>query len=153
MSALPNDDLVYRAMRPDDLVRVSEIERHIYSHPWTQGNFADSLQAGYHCHVLEVGGRLVGYGILAVAAGEAHLLNISIDAAWQSRGLGRALLLHHIDLARDLAARILLLEVRPSNAVARRLYESIGFERIAVRRGYYPAADGREDALLLLLTL
>jgi ribosomal-protein-alanine N-acetyltransferase len=103
--------------------------------------------------VLEAHGCLCGYGILAVAAGEAHLLNISIDAAWQGRGLGRVLLLHQIDLARSLGARILLLEVRPSNTVARALYESVGFERIAVRRGYYPAAEGREDALLLLLNL
>lgn len=153
MSALATRDLVYRGMRQEDLAGVSAIERHIYSHPWTQGNFADSLAAGYHCTVLEVHGRLVGYGILAVAAGEAHLLNISIDASWQGRGLGRALLLHHIDLARSLAARILLLEVRPSNEVARALYASMGFERIAVRRGYYPAAEGREDALLLLLNL
>lgn len=153
MSALPGFELGYRAMRQEDLARVSEIERRIYSHPWTQGNFADSLAAGYHCIVLEVYGCVVGYGILAVAAGEAHLLNISIDASWQGKGLGRALLLHHIDLARNLAARILLLEVRPSNGVARALYETIGFERIAVRRGYYPAAEGREDALLLLLNL
>lgn len=153
MSALPSRQLVYRAMCAEDLARVSEIERQVYSHPWTHGNFADSLAAGYHCTVLEVCGYLVGYGVLAVAAGEAHLLNISIDAAWQGKGLGRSLLLHHIDRARELAARILLLEVRPSNAVARALYESIGFERIAVRRGYYPAAEGREDALLLMLKL
>lgn len=153
MSALPGQNVVYRGMRTDDLPRVSEIERRIYSHPWTQGNFADSLSAGYHCTVLEVYGCLCGYGILTVAAGEAHLLNVSIDAAWQGKGLGRMLLLHHIDLARSQGARILLLEVRPSNTIARTLYETVGFERIAVRRGYYPAADGREDALLLLLNL
>lgn len=153
MSALPGRDLRYRSMRPEDLAHVSHIERRIYSHPWTQGNFADSIAAGYHCTVLEIFGGLAGYGILAAAAGEAHLLNISIDAPWQGRGLGRELLLHQIDLARSLGARILLLEVRPSNTVARALYESIGFERIAVRRGYYPAAEGREDALLLLLNL
>jgi ribosomal-protein-alanine N-acetyltransferase len=153
VSALPGHNLSYRSMRTDDLLRVSEIERGIYSHPWTQGNFADSLAAGYDCTVLEVNGCLCGYGILTVAAGEAHLLNVSIDAAWQGRGLGRVLVLHQIDLARSLGARILLLEVRPSNTVARALYQSVGFERIAVRRGYYPAADGREDALLLLLNL
>jgi ribosomal-protein-alanine N-acetyltransferase len=153
VSALPGRSVAYRAMRPEDLPRVSEIERRVYSHPWTQGNFADSIAAGYDCTVLEVYGCLCGYGILTVAAGEAHLLNISIDASWQGKGLGRTLLLHHIDLARSKGARILLLEVRPSNTVARALYESVGFERIAVRRGYYPAADGREDALLLLLKL
>lgn len=153
MSALPGQNIAFRRMCTEDLPRVSEIERRIYSHPWTQGNFADSLDAGYDCTVLEVYGCLCGYGILTVAAGEAHLLNISIDAPWQGKGLGRTLLLHHIDLARSRGARILLLEVRPSNMVARALYESVGFERIAVRRGYYPAAEGREDALLLLLNL
>jgi ribosomal-protein-alanine N-acetyltransferase len=153
VSALPQWSLVYRSMRSDDLARVSDIERRIYSHPWSQGNFADSLSAGYLCTVLEVDGVLAGYGILTVAAGEAHLLNISIDAPWQGKGLGRALLLHHVDLARSREARILLLEVRPSNTIARALYQSLGFERIAVRRGYYPAAEGREDALLLLLNL
>ena len=135
MSALPGHNISYRSMRTNDLLRVSEIERGVYSHPWTQGNFADSLAAGYDCTVLEVNGCLCGYGILTVAAGEAHLLNVSIDAAWQGRGLGRGLVLHQIDLARSLGARILLLEVRPSNTVARALYESVGFERIAVRRG------------------
>lgn len=153
MSALPGRQIAYRPMRVEDLPRIGDIERRIYSHPWSQGNFADSLAAGYECTVLEMNGGVCGYGILTVAAGEAHLLNISIDAAWQGKGLGRALLLHHIDLARSKGARILLLEVRPSNAVARALYETVGFERIAVRRGYYPAAEGREDALLLLLKL
>lgn len=153
MSALASQALTYRSMRMGDLARVSEIERHVYAYPWTYGNFADSLGAGYVCTVLEHDGAVVGYGILTVAAGESHLLNISIDAPWQGKGLGRAMLLHHIDLARAHGARMLLLEVRPSNVVAKALYQSLAFERIAVRRGYYPAPDGREDALLLMLKL
>jgi [ribosomal protein S18]-alanine N-acetyltransferase len=153
VTALAVQALTYRPMRTGDLERVSEIERRVYAYPWTRGNFADSLGAGYVCTVLEHGGSIVGYGILTVAAGESHLLNISIDAPWQGKGLGRALLLHHIDLARGRGARMLLLEVRPSNGVAKALYQSLAFERIAVRRGYYPASEGREDALLLMLKL
>jgi ribosomal-protein-alanine N-acetyltransferase len=140
-------------MRADDLDRVCEIETRVYAFPWTRGNFADSLNAGYLCTVTECAGTLVGYAILSVAAGESHLLNLSIDAPWQGRGLGRALLLQQIDLARSQDARILVLEVRPSNAPARSLYEEAGFERIAVRRGYYPAPVGREDAIVLVRRL
>lgn len=153
MSALPNSAVSYRPMRIDDLDTVCAIERRIYPFPWSRGNFVDSLIARYTCTVMHLEGSIVGYGILTAAAGEAHLLNLSIDAPWQGHGHGRALLMHHIDLARGLGARILLLEVRPSNTVARALYSDVGFEQITVRRGYYPDVNGREDALLLALGL
>ena len=108
MSALPNYAPACRPMRPEDLDRVCAIERRIYAFPWSQGNFADSLTAGYLCTVMECAGTLVGYGVLTSAAGEAHLLNLSIDAPWQGQGLGRALLMYHIDLARSHDARIVL---------------------------------------------
>jgi len=153
MSALLAEVSAYRPMRVEDLDRVSDIETRVYPFPWSQGNFADSLSAGYHCTVMECQGAVVGYAVLTAGAGESHLLNLSIDTSWQGRGLGRALLLNQIARARAEGARILLLEVRPSNAAARSLYEHVGFERIAMRRGYYPAPRGREDALLLCLKL
>lgn len=153
MSALPQAGASYRPMRIEDLDTVCAIEQRIYAFPWSRGNFVDSLIARYTCTVMELEGCIIGYGILTAAAGEAHLLNLSIDAPWQGRGHGRALLMHHIDLARGLGARLLLLEVRPSNQVARALYRDVGFEQITVRRGYYPDTNGREDALLLALTL
>jgi len=153
MSALPNDAPAYRPMRRADLDAVSDIEERIYAFPWSLGNFADSLTAGYVCTVMECAGAIVGYSILTAAAGEAHLLNLSIDMPWQRRGLGRALLLHQMDLARSHDARIVLLEVRPTNTAARALYERTGFETIASRRGYYPAEKGREDALVMVLRL
>jgi len=153
MSALPNDAPAYRPMRSEDLDAVCAIEGRVYPFPWSRGNFQDSLAAGYRCTAMEYAGYVIGYGILTLGAGESHLLNLSIDSPWQGQGLGRALLLHHIDLAREHGAGILLLEVRPSNASARALYEHVGFERIAVRRRYYPAEDGREDAWLLVLKL
>lgn len=154
MSALPSAaPIVYRAMRIEDLDRVCEIEQRIYAFPWTRGNFADSLIARYHCTVMACETSIIGYAVLTTGAGEAHLLNLSIDAPQQGNGHGRALLLQQIDLARGQGARLLLLEVRPSNVVARGLYRDLCFQQITVRRGYYPDHGGREDALLLALPL
>jgi ribosomal-protein-alanine N-acetyltransferase len=140
-------------MREEDLDEVMAIERAIYTHPWTRGNFTDSLRAGYECRVLRLGAALAGYFVLLAAAGEAHLLNLSIAAAHQRTGHGSALLGEAADLARRLGARSLFLEVRPSNRAAQALYTRFGFRKIAVRRGYYPAHAGREDALVLTLPL
>ncbi len=136
-------------MTEHDLDEVLAIEKSVYSHPWTRGNFADSLHMQYQCRTWRLGGELVGYFVLMVAVGEAHLLNLSIAAAWQRKGQGGALLIEALRVAREHGARHLFLEVRPSNAAALALYERFGFRRIAVRRGYYPAHDGREDALVL----
>lgn len=143
----------YRRMTAADLDAVVAIEDAIYPHPWTRGNFADSLQAGYHCAIVECGGALSGYTVVAIAAGEAHLLNLSIAAPWQRRGMGRELLSFVIKLARDYGAGKMLLEVRPSNTSALALYAAAGFARIATRRSYYPAGAGREDAVVLELGL
>lgn len=136
-----------------DLERVMQIEPAIYSHPWTRGNFEDSIKAGYNCLVMECGGVIAGYGVLMTGVREAHLLNLSVAAEWQGRGLGRYLLGQFIEIARGSDAVQIFLEVRPSNAAARRLYADSGFREIAVRRGYYPAAHGREDAILMGLVL
>lgn len=138
----------YRRMTAGDLDTVVAIEDAIYPHPWTRGNFADSLQAGYHCWIVERGGAVSGYAVVMIAAGEAHLLNLSVAAPWQRRGAGRELLNFALKLARDYGAARILLEVRPSNGAAIALYSSAGFARIAVRRGYYPDGAGREDALV-----
>jgi [ribosomal protein S18]-alanine N-acetyltransferase len=153
MSAVLDTLPRFRPMRSQDLDRVMQIEPHLYSHPWTRGNFSDSLQAGYSCWVMECAGELVGYGVLMIGVREAHLLNISIAGEWQAKGYGRTFLEHFIAMARHYEAEHLLLEVRPSNLPARRLYASMGFQEITVRRGYYPAASGREDAILMGLLL
>jgi len=148
-------DLVigYRRMTAADLDAVLAIEDDIYPYPWTRGNFGDSLAAGYHCWMVEYGGGVVGYTVVMIAAGEAHLLNLSVARASQRRGLGRELLNFVFRLARDHGAGKILLEVRPSNRAAIALYSSAGFAEIAVRRGYYPAGDAREDAVVLQLEL
>ena len=153
MSAVLKDPPRLAAMRDEDLDEVVAIENAIYSHPWTRGNFTDSLRAGYDCRTWRRDGELVGYFILMAAAGEAHLLNLSISARHHRNGHGRTLLREAIELARRRGARSLFLEVRPSNLAAQALYTRFGFRRIAVRRGYYPAQAGREDALVLTLPL
>ena len=141
------------AMRESDLAEVLAIENAIYSHPWTQGNFADSLRAGYQCWTWRSGSELLGYFVLMVAAGEAHLLNLSIGAAHQRHGHGSTLLADAMRMARGRGARHVFLEVRPSNGGAQALYSRFGFCEVAVRPGYYPAHRGREDALVLTLEL
>jgi len=148
-------DLVprYRRMTAADIDAVIAIEGAIYPYPWTRGNFSDALAAGYHCWMVVCGGESVGYVVVLVAAGEAHLLNLSVAGPWQRRGLGRELLNYVLKLARDTGAGKILLEVRPSNRAAIALYSSAGFAEIALRRGYYPAGSGREDAIVLQLDL
>ena len=140
-------------MAERDLDEVMAVESAIYTHPWTRGNFADSLRAGYECRVLRLGPELLGYFVLMVAAAEGHLLNLSIAAAYQRAGHGAWLLAQAAERARKLRARSLFLEVRPSNRGAQALYTRFGFRKVAVRRGYYPAHTGREDALVLALPL
>lgn len=140
-----------RPMGAADLEPVLAIEREIYSHPWTLGNFRDALQAGYSCWLMGCGNDLVGYGVLMAGVGEAHLLNLSIAARSQRRGLGSQLLQHFIELARSYQVQRMLLEVRPSNDAARALYARAGFQTLAVRRGYYPADGQREDAIVMQL--
>ncbi len=153
MSALAHSVPHVRAMREADLDQVVEIETAIYTHPWTRGNFMDSIQAGYNCNVMEVADECVGYGVQMIAVMDAHLLNLSIAEKWWRHGYGRSLLLYFIDAARRSDVLQVFLEVRPSNVVGRRLYTSIGFREVAVRSGYYPARRGREDAILMGLTL
>jgi [ribosomal protein S18]-alanine N-acetyltransferase len=153
MSAVLKDVPRLEAMNDDDLDDVIAIENIIYTHPWTRGNFRDSLGAGYDCRTWRLEGELIGYFVLMAAAGEAHLLNLSIAARHQRSGHGSALLREALHLARRRGARSLFLEVRPSNAAAQALYARFGFRRIAVRRGYYPAHSGREDALVYTIAL
>lgn len=150
MSAiLKQPALDFRPMQADDLEQVLEIERQSYPHPWTQLIFSDCLHAGYSCWVCGKHGVVEAYGILSVAAGESHLLNICVRAESRQQGIGRKMLRHLISIARRHEAEVIFLEVRPSNTSARALYEDEGFNELGNRRDYYPAGKGREDALIL----
>lgn len=153
MSAVLKGEPSLARMREADLAEVLAVEGAIYSHPWTRGNFADSLRAGYECWTWRDRGELVGYFILLVAAGESHLLNLSIAASHQRQGCGSALLREVMRMARSVGGEQLLLEVRPSNLAAQGLYRKFGFRQVGVRKGYYPADGGREDALVLEIGL
>lgn len=147
------DSPLYRPMREDDVALVLAIEKRAYQYHWSEGIFRDCLRVGYGCWVMELGGSIGGYGILSLVVGEAHLLNICVAPEWQQQGYGRLLLEHFIELARERGAYQMLLEVRPSNKAAVRMYRACGFEETGHRKNYYPSAHGREDALILGLSL
>jgi [ribosomal protein S18]-alanine N-acetyltransferase len=149
MSAVLDSRHLLRPMDPNDLERVSRIELASYDHPWSLGNFRDSLHAGYSAWVREADCGVIGYYVMMAAAGEAHLLNLTIAPAWRRHGLGRDLLQHCLERARDHHAENLYLEVRASNIAAIALYQSSGFIDLALRHAYYPAREGREDALIM----
>ena len=153
MSAVLKPAPSFEPMTEADLLAVLEIEKSIYAFPWTPGNFQDSLRAGYSCWVYRDGEVLIGYAILMLASGEAHLLNLSVAGHAQRRGHGRMLLDNVVGVAREYGAKVLFLEVRPSNKVGQRLYVRYGFKQVGVRRSYYPDHRGREDALVLALFL
>jgi len=148
-----NQQYKFRPMNMADLDAVMEIEPLIYSHPWTRGNFSDSLNSGYSAWVLEKNNEMIGYALLMMVMDEAHLLNLSIAKAYQKQGLGRYLLEHMLQIARNHHALHMFLEVRTSNISAIALYENMGFNEMAIRRNYYPAKSGREDAVLMGLAL
>ncbi len=140
--------LEYSALTESDLDTVTALEASLQAFPWSRGNFADSLAAGHSALVGRAGTDVVGFSIVMMVLDEAHLLDIGVDRRYQGLGHGAALLRRAMDDAQVAGARRLLLEVRPSNRQAVEFYLRFGFTQIGVRRGYYPAAAGREDALV-----
>jgi ribosomal-protein-alanine N-acetyltransferase len=138
-----------RPMHEFDIPVIAAIEKAAYQFPWSEGIFRDCLRVGYVCRVLDVGGELGGYGIMSVGAGEAHILNVCIREQFRSRGFARKVMVYLLERARAAGMSEAFLEVRPSNIAAARLYHSLGFEQVGIRRGYYQATVGREDAAVL----
>lgn len=161
MSAQPELQPRFRPMREEDLDTVMHNETRAYTAPWTSGIFRDCLRVGYNCWVLEINGEIRGHGVMSVAVGETHLLNICIDPDLHGQGLGRMLVRHLLDLSVEYGARMALLEVRPSNVAAIALYETLGFSEVGQRRNYYPGppagsaqvSGAREDAIVMALGL
>ncbi|BBP00441.1 ribosomal protein S18-alanine N-acetyltransferase [Sulfuriferula nivalis] len=153
MSAVLQIDPIVRPMTLADLPVIAALDAQCYAFPWTLGNFADSLHSGYRCCVYEYNQTIIGYAVMMLIIDEAHLLNITIAPDSQGQGWGRKLMDHVIMRAQQDHVHWLWLEVRPSNGVAKKLYESMKFEFVAVRKNYYPAVDGREDAVIMRLAL
>lgn len=147
--ALAESPISIRGMTHDDLAMVSDIERRSYEFPWSHGVFRDCLLAGYRSSVLIREERVAGYGILSIAAGEAHILNLCVDPEFRSMGYGEKLLNTLLSQARAASVREVLLEVRPSNKTALALYRKKGFFQVANRPAYYQSHEGREDASVL----
>ena len=153
MAAVVKPVIQVRGMRAEDLAAVSAMENISYDFPWSAGIFSDCVKAGHPCWVLCVDADIAGYGILSMGAGEAHVLNLCIGPEYRGRGLGRHLLNRLLDIARWNGAEQAFLEVRPSNPLAKALYESVGFSEIGRRPRYYPAHNGREDAIVMALNI
>jgi ribosomal-protein-alanine N-acetyltransferase len=153
MSAAVKPSTQIRPMLPSDLKAVARIEHSAYEYPWSLGIFRDCMLAGYYGLALEVGGVVTGYGIMSIAAGEAHILNLCVHPSAQRMGYGKRLLDSLLLRAQESGVSKVFLEVRPSNKAALNLYYSVGFVQIGTRPAYYQAAFGREDAVVLALTL
>jgi ribosomal-protein-alanine N-acetyltransferase len=149
----PVPDVQIRPMSESDVSDVIAVERASYQFPWSEGIFRDCLRVGYVCRVVTLADAIIGYGVMSVGAGEAHILNLCIGEVYRCRGVGRKLLTYLIERGAAAGMSEAFLEVRPSNTAAIRLYLSRGFEQVAMRRGYYQAAGGREDAAVLKLSL
>jgi [ribosomal protein S18]-alanine N-acetyltransferase len=149
----PSPEVTIRHMIEGDVPAVVAIERTSYQFPWSEGIFRDCLRVGYVCRTVVLEGEVIGYGIMSVGAGETHILNLCVHDAHRCRGVGRVLLEYLLDRGAMAGMSEAYLEVRPSNTAAIRLYQALGFEQVGMRRGYYQAAIGREDAVVLRLSL
>ena len=138
-----------RTMTASDLKQVITVEKKAYPYPWTLGIFRDCLRVGYNAWVMTLENNVIGYGIVMLAPGEAHILNICIDPEYQGKSLGRYMLNHIVEKSHQTDIDMVLLEVRRSNIHAQQLYVSEGFHELGVRKAYYPADNGREDAIIL----
>lgn len=145
--------LTVRPMHEADVSEVIRIERASYQFPWTEGIFYDCLRVAYLCRVAVQDQQIVGYAVMSMGAGEAHILNLCVREEVRRSGVGRELIHYLLTQAEEAGMSEAFLEVRPSNAVALLLYESLGFEQVGTRRGYYQAIGGREDAAVLRLRL
>lgn len=146
-------DAAIRPMSEADVATVAALERAAYQFPWSEGIFRDCVRVGYICRVVTIGDATIGYAVMSIGAGEAHVLNLCVRYDFRCRGLGKRLLGYMLERAAAAGMTEAFLEVRPTNVTAIRLYQSMGFEQVGIRRGYYQAENGREDAVVLQLPL
>ena len=153
MSAILKPSTGLRPMDENDLDQVMLIEEQTYQFPWTRSIFRDCMQVGYCCWVYETDDQVEAYGVMSSGAGEAHILTIVVQEQSRGQGLGKMMIKQLLDIAEHHHVNTVLLEVRPSNQVAIQLYQNLGFSEVGRRPGYYPAENGREDALIMAMPL
>lgn len=146
-------DFAMRPMREEDLPAIMQVENAAYPYPWTEGIFRDCLRVGYPCRVLWRTEEIIGHGVMSVAAGECHILNVCVHPQARRQGLGRGVLRGLLAIGRSRNADTAFLEVRASNRAALGLYAVEGFCEVGVRRGYYPLGQTREDAVIMACPL
>ncbi|MBV1915689.1 MAG: ribosomal protein S18-alanine N-acetyltransferase [Pseudomonadales bacterium] len=140
---------IIRQMGPDDIDKVSEIERVASEHPWSKSSFQNCFDGGYHCFVGCIDEQIVAFGVLSCAVREGHIQNIAVCPDYQGAGFGRELLSMLLEEAEELGAKTIFLEVSVENSVAFGLYLSYGFREIGQRKDYYKTADGRKNARIM----
>ena len=144
----------FEPLSEERLDAVVALEQQAYVHPWSHGNFLDSVRAGYQAQLLVAGSQLLGYFVAMRGVDEVHLLNLTVAPGFQGQGWGRVMLDALAQWARGQDAQWLWLEVRASNSRAQEIYLRHGYRRVGERRGYYPDAHGkREDAVVMSLKL
>lgn len=141
-------DLEFRPMTLDDVDTVMHLENKVYQFPWSDQIFKDCIRVGYECWLAQLGNTVVAHAVVSLAAGESHILNLSVTEDLQGRGIGKQFIQFLLNIAHNKRAQVMMLEVRPSNIRAINCYNSAGFNEIGSRKDYYPAPDGKEDALL-----
>ncbi len=143
-----DSELTFRQMALEDIRAVIQLENEVYQFPWTDRIFKDCIRVGYDCWLAHLGNTVVAHAVISIAAGESHILNLSVTSNHQGKGIGKQFIQFLLNIARNKRAQIMMLEVRPSNIRAINCYSSAGFNEIGCRKDYYPAPNGKEDALL-----
>jgi len=145
---MTDSELTFRQMALEDISAVIQLENEVYQFPWTDRIFKDCIRVGYDCWLAHLGNTIVAHAVISIAAGESHILNLSVTRDHQGKGIGKQFIQFLLNIARNKRAQIMMLEVRPSNIRAINCYSSAGFNEIGCRKDYYPAPNGKEDALL-----
>ncbi len=148
-----NRELTFRQMALEDISAVIQLENEVYQFPWTDRIFKDCIRVGYDCWLAHLGTTVVAHAVISIAAGESHILNLSVTRNHQGKGIGKQFIQFLLNIARNKRAQIMMLEVRPSNIRAINCYSSAGFNEIGCRKDYYPAPNGKEDALLFAIQI
>ncbi len=153
ISTAPHKEIVFQTMTEADLDDILVVENVSHTHPWSIGIFQDCLRVGYYSQILKNGKDIIAYGVMSIAVEEAHIFNVCVSSMYRGKGFGLQMMEHLLEVAKEKNAKSVFLEVRPSNEVAIQLYNKIGFLEVGIRKDYYPAKNGREDALIFAMDI